>query len=63
MHSAGTQSPAGSGHATRLIVIAPDLPAAARRMYGIESDRPLVLAAAIREQLLVVHPAQPSLVS
>lgn len=54
-----------------LIVIAPDpagwhrigsrgavtLPAAARRMCGIDPGPPLVLAAAVAEQLLVVHPA------
>ncbi|RJQ84685.1 AbrB/MazE/SpoVT family DNA-binding domain-containing protein [Amycolatopsis panacis] len=54
-----------------LIVIAPDpggghavdrrgaitLPAAARRMCGIEPGPPLLLAAAVREQVLVVHPA------
>jgi hypothetical protein len=54
-----------------VIVIAPDpagrhvvdhrgavtLPAAARRMCGIEPGPPLVLAAAVREQVLVVHPA------
>jgi len=54
-----------------LIVIAPDevgwyridarcgvtLPAAARRMCGIKPGPPLVLAAAVAEQLLVVHPA------
>ncbi|MFI7123041.1 hypothetical protein [Amycolatopsis sp. NPDC049868] len=53
-----------------LIVIAPEpsgphaidargaltLPAAARHLCGIEPDRPLVLAASIREQLLIVHP-------
>jgi hypothetical protein len=33
------------------------LPAAARRMCGIEPGPPLVLAAAVREQVLVVHPA------
>ncbi|QXV57791.1 hypothetical protein CVV72_12830 [Amycolatopsis sp. TNS106] len=32
------------------------LPAAARHLCGIEPDRPLVLAASIHEQLLVVHP-------
>lgn len=53
-----------------LIVLAPDvagwyridrrgavtLPPAARRMCGIEPGPPLVLAAAVAEQLLVVHP-------
>lgn len=32
------------------------LPAAARRMCGIEPGPPLVLAAAVADQLLVVHP-------
>jgi hypothetical protein len=32
------------------------LPAAARRMCGIEPGLPLVLAAAVREQVLVFHP-------
>ncbi|WIV53976.1 hypothetical protein [Amycolatopsis nalaikhensis] len=54
-----------------LIVVAPDpggwhavdhrgavtLPAAARRMCGIEPGPPLLLAAAVHEQILVVHPA------
>jgi hypothetical protein len=33
------------------------LPAAARRMCGIEPGPPLVLAAAVAEQVLVIHPA------
>lgn len=54
-----------------LIVLAPDpagwhridsrgavtLPAAARRMCGIDPGPPLLLAATVAEQLLVVHPA------
>ncbi|GLZ28063.1 hypothetical protein Lesp02_02530 [Lentzea sp. NBRC 105346] len=54
-----------------LIVITPDpagrhsvdhrgaitLPAAARRMCGVELGPPLTLAAAVRQQVLVVHPA------
>ncbi|GAA5108147.1 hypothetical protein GCM10025762_13520 [Haloechinothrix salitolerans] len=53
-----------------MIVLAPDelgwyridgrcgvtLPAAARRMCGIDPGPPLVLAAAVADQLLVVHP-------
>jgi len=33
------------------------LPAAARRMCGIESGPPVVLTAAVHEQVLVIHPA------
>lgn len=48
-------TPAGKHIVERRGAIA--LPAAARRMCGIEPGPPLVLAAAVRKQVLVIHPA------
>lgn len=48
-------APAGRHIVDRRGAIA--LPTAARRMCGIEPGPPLVLAATVREQVLVMHPA------